>query len=98
MYYFDEDRSIIVLNEYKVRYDSYVINTEGVIILEEPLQILFDELAEHGLNWNKRVLVAAGVSEPMAILDLAEWLAHHRKATWQEMMREKVRLIEKYQL
>ena len=65
--------------------------------MEEPLQILFDELAEHELDWDKMVLVAAGVSDPMAILDLAEWLALHRKATWQEMMKEKVRLIKKYQ-
>ena len=65
--------------------------------MEEPLQILFDELAAHDLNWDQRVLVAAGVSHPIAILDLAEWLALHRKATWQEIMRIKIQLIEKYQ-
>lgn len=66
--------------------------------MEEPLQILFDELATHGLTWDQMVLVASGVSNPMAILDLAEWLASHRKATLQEMIAEGNRLIKKYQL
>ena len=66
--------------------------------MEEPLQILFDELAEHGLNWDERIQVAAGVENPMAILDLAEWLAYHRNATMEEMIAEGNRLIIQYQL
>ena len=66
--------------------------------MEEPLQILFDELAEHDLDWDQQILVSAGVCHPMAILDLAEWLALHRKATWKEIMKEKVLLMEKYQV
>jgi len=65
---------------------------------EDPLQILFDELSQHGLSWADQVLVAAGVSDPMAILDFAEWLANHRDATKQEMMAEGNRLIKKYQI
>ena len=65
---------------------------------EDPMQILFDELAEHGLSWDDQVLVAAGISEPMAILDFAEWLANHRDVTKQEMIAEGNRLIKKYQL
>lgn len=66
--------------------------------MEEPLQILRDALEMHGLELDKIVLVAAGIEHPMAILDMAEWVADHPKATWQELMKEKVRLIEKYLL
>jgi hypothetical protein len=65
---------------------------------EDPMQILFDELAEHGLSWDDQVLVTAGISDPMAILDFAEWLADHRDATKQEMIAEGNRLIKKYQI
>ena len=65
---------------------------------EDPLQILFDELSQHGLSWDDQILVAAGVSDPMAILDFAEWLADHRDATKQEMIAEGNRLIKKYQI
>jgi hypothetical protein len=72
--------------------------TKGVTHMEDPLQILFDELAEHELSWDEKVLVTAGVSDPMAILDLAEWLANHRGCSKQEMIAEGNRLIKKYQL
>lgn len=65
---------------------------------EDPMQILFDELAEHGLSWDDQVLVTAGISDPMAILDFAEWLANHRGVSMQEMIAEGNRLIKEYQL
>lgn len=70
---------------------------EGVKIMEEPLQILFDELAEHGLNWDEMAQVAAGINHPMAILDLAEWLALHRPAAMDQIIAKGNQLIKKYQ-
>ena len=64
--------------------------------MEEPIQILVDALAACGWEWDKIVLITAGISHPLGILDMAEWVAYHPKATWQELMKEKVRLIEKY--
>ena len=66
--------------------------------MEEPLQILRDALEMVGLELDQIILVAAGIEHPMAILDMAEWVVDHPKATWQEMMKEKTRLIEKYLL
>ena len=66
--------------------------------MEEPLQILRDALELAGLELDEIILVAAGISHPMAILDMADWVVDHPKATWQELMKEKVRLIEKYLL
>ena len=66
--------------------------------MENPLQILRDALELIGLEWDRIILVMAGISHPMAILDMADWVAEHPKAAWQELMKEKVRLIEKYQM
>ena len=66
--------------------------------MEEPLQILRDALEMVGLELDQIILVAAGIEHPMAILDMAEWVVDHPKATLQEMMKEKTRLIEKYLL
>jgi hypothetical protein len=66
--------------------------------MENPLQILRDALELIGLKWDDIVLVMAGIEHPMAILDMADWVADHPKATWQEMMGEETRLIKQYQL
>lgn len=66
--------------------------------MENPLQILRDALEMVGLELDQIILVAAGIEHPMAILDMAEWVVDHPKATWQEMMKEKTLLIEKYLL
>ena len=65
---------------------------------EDILQILFDELATHDLSWEDRAMVAAGVSHPMAILDLAEWLALHKEATLEEMLEVSTGLVLQYQM
>ena len=66
--------------------------------MEEPLQILRDALELHGLPLEKIILVAAGLEQPEAILDMADWIADNPKAKWAAIMREKVRLIEMYEL
>ena len=66
--------------------------------MEEPLQILRDALEMHGLELDEIILVAAGIEHPMAILDMADWVADHPKATMQELIAEGNRLIEKYLL
>lgn len=66
--------------------------------MENPLQILIDALELIGLPLDKIILVTAGIDHPMAILDMAEWVADHPKATWSEIMKEKTRLIRKYML
>ena len=66
--------------------------------MENPLQILRDALEIIGLKWDDIVMVMAGISHPMAILDMADWVADHPEATRQELMEEKVRLIKKYQM
>ena len=66
--------------------------------MENPLQILRDALEMVGLELDDIILVAAGIDHPMAILDMAEWVADHPKATWSEIMKEKTRLIRKYML
>ena len=40
--------------------------------MENPLQILRDALELIGLEWEEIVLVMAGISHPMAILDMAD--------------------------
>ena len=64
--------------------------------MEEPLQILRDALELSGWELDDIIMIAAGIEHPMAILDMADWVVDHPKATWQELMHEKVRLIEKY--
>ena len=66
--------------------------------MENPLQILRDALELHGLEWDEIVQVMAGISHPMAILDMADWVADHPKATKQELIAEGNRLIKKHQL
>ena len=66
--------------------------------MENPLQILRDALEMHGLEWDEIVLVMAGIEDPMAILDMADWVADHPKATVQEMITQGNLLIEKYLL
>lgn len=66
--------------------------------MENPLQILRDALELIGLEWEEIVLVMAGISHPMAILDMADWVADHPKATLEELEEEGTLLIEKYQL
>ena len=64
--------------------------------MEEPIQILVDALSMCGWEWDEIVLITAGISHPMGILDMADYVADHPTATWQELMKEKVRLIKKY--
>ena len=64
--------------------------------MENPLQILRDALELSGWELDDIIMIAAGISHPMAALDMADWVADHPEATWQELMHEKVRLIEKY--
>ena len=66
--------------------------------MEEPLQILRDALEMVGLELDQIILVAAGIEHPMAILDMADWVVDHPKATTQEIIAEGNRLIEKYLL
>ena len=66
--------------------------------MEEPLQILRDALEICGLSLERIILVSAGLEHPEAILDMADWVADNPKASWSEMMKEKVRLIEQYEL
>lgn len=66
--------------------------------MENPLQILRDALELHGLEWDEIVQVMAGIEHPMAILDMADWVVDHPKATMQELIAEGNRLIEKYLL
>ena len=66
--------------------------------MENPLQILRDALELIGMDWDRILLVMAGISHPMAALDMADWVADHPEATWQELMKEKTRLIKKYLL
>ena len=66
--------------------------------MENPLQILRDALEMHGLEWDEIVLVMAGIEHPMAILDMADWVADHPKATKQELIAQGNRLIEQYLL
>ena len=71
---------------------------KGVCSMEEPMQILVDALQLREMKWKDILLVTAGIDHPMAILDMAEWVADHPKATWSEIMKEKTRLIRKYML
>ena len=64
--------------------------------MEEPLQILRDALELYGLELDDIILIAAGLEHPMAILDMADYVADHPNVTWHELMKEKTRLIKKY--
>lgn len=66
--------------------------------MENPLQILRDALEMVGLEWDEIVEVMAGISHPMAILDMADWVADNPNATKQEMIAEGNRLIRQYHL
>lgn len=66
--------------------------------MENPLLILMDALEQHGLEWDKIVLVMAGIEHPMAILDMADWVVDNPKATMQELIAQGNRLIEQYLL
>ena len=66
--------------------------------MENPLQILRDALELSGWELDDIILIAAGIEHPMAILDMADWVVDHPKATWQELMHEKTHLIEQYLL
>ena len=66
--------------------------------MENPLQILRDALELHGLEWDEIVQVMGGIEHPMAILDMADWVVDHPKATMQELIAQGSRLIEQYQL
>ena len=66
--------------------------------MENPLRILRDALEMRGMEWDDILLVMAGIEHPMAILDMADWVADNPKATKQEMIAEGNRLIKKYQL
>ena len=65
--------------------------------MEEPRQILRDALELHGLSWDEIVMVMAGIEHPMAILDMADWVADHPDATKQELIAQGNRLIKQYQ-
>lgn len=67
----------------------------ATVVNEDPLQILADELAEHGLNRTQQVEMVAGVEDPIDQLDFAEWLAYHRDASREEMLKEKHRIMRK---
>ena len=66
--------------------------------MENPLQILRDALEIIGLDWEEIVLVMAGISHPMAILDMAEWVADHPEATLEDLMEIGTVLVEQYQM
>lgn len=66
--------------------------------MENPLQILRDALELRGLTFDEIILVAAGLEHPLAILDMTDWVVDHPEATWQELINESTRLIEKYLL
>ena len=66
--------------------------------MEEPSQILVDALSMCGWEWDEIILITAGISHPMGILDMAEYVADHPNATWKDLMQEKTRLIYEYLL
>ena len=66
--------------------------------MENPLQILRDALEIIGLDWEEMLLVMAGISHPMAILDMAEWVAEHPEATLEDLMEIGTTLVEQYQV
>ena len=66
--------------------------------MENPLQILRDALELLGLEFDDIVLIMAGISDPMAILDMAEWIADHPEATLEDLMEIGTTLVEQYQL
>ena len=61
--------------------------------MDEPLQILCDELASQGKTRREIVLITAALEDPEDQLDMAEWLALHRGASRREIITEKHRLI-----
>ncbi len=63
--------------------------------MDEPLQILFDELSAQGKTWEEASEITAGLEHLMDQLDMAEWLALHRGASRREMLTEKHRLMKK---
>ena len=63
--------------------------------MEDPLEILFDELYAQGKTWDEAVEIAAGVEDPEDQLDLTEWLIFHRGASRREMLTEKHRLMRR---
>ena len=66
--------------------------------MENPLQILRDALELSGWEFDDIVLIMGGIEHPMAILDMADWVVDHPKATKQELIAQGSRLIEHYQL
>ena len=66
-------------------------------MMDKPLWILEDELAQHGLSFDQRTEFLAGLSSPEDMLDFAEWLVDHREANRQEMLAEKHRLMRNRQ-
>jgi hypothetical protein len=62
--------------------------------VDEPLQILFDELKAQGKTWEQASEITAGLENPWAQLDMAEWLARNRGASRQEILAEKHRLMK----
>ena len=62
--------------------------------MDEPLQILIDELQAQGKTWEETVEIIAGVENPWDQLDLADWLADHREVSQKEMVAESCRIIE----
>ena len=66
--------------------------------MENPLQILRDALELHGLTWDETIQVMAGISHPEAILDMADWVVDHPRATVEGMYEQGNLLIKKYQI
>ena len=69
-----------------------------VNLMENPLQILRDALELCGWEFDDIVLIMAGIEHPMAILDMAEYVADHPNATKQELITKGNLLIKKYML
>ena len=61
--------------------------------MDDPLQILIDELASQGKTWDEIMELIAGLENPWNQLDYAEWLALHRGADRREILAEKHRLM-----
>ena len=61
--------------------------------MEDPLQILCDELASQEKNWDEIQRLAGSLEDPADQLDLAEWLANNRGVSDREIIAEKHRLM-----
>lgn len=66
--------------------------------MENPLHILRDAFLMQGLTIDEMLPLVSGLTQPTAILDMAEWVVEHPKASRKEIIHEKIRLIKQYEL